>query len=551
MAQEDIKLPNSSESAEVQKKQRVKILIVDDEQSQRYLTSYMLSENEELKERYNLEIEFAENWQEALAKINSWDFDLVITDYEMPEMDWLNCVKWITNPNRPNIIMLSGSHQENLAEMAYKRAIDVFLQKPLDYELFIPLVINNIKEALYRRELKSRNMVSEQIIWLLAQKVIRQLSEIGKKHKKWVEITIFNSPYHEWLWAWGDFITCFEDKSWNIYISLWDVTWHNLETMVITTWVREKVLELLYLGFSELPDILLELNKLVYESQVPLIDPRSWEIVWKLNSTLVLVKIDLNEWCIKITNSASERIIKVGKIWNISEFESTTAPIWFFNQYLFANLFSNSINPQADSIDRWDIVFMATDWIMEVKVFPEQFIIDEKWSKVSKKFRDLVPNIIKENRHKPVQEIKQILLAEYLAQTWREDFDDDATFMIIKMRDDYKRIAYKMEEWNFYGTIWEIKKADFSCWWQVWEETQNKIKTAITFILSEALNLIIWTFIIEYKYCQDTDSVEVILTTTSEFTRNIIEWSELKRLVDSKALIKWDTQLILSFSNLK
>src|SRR4051812_23041923 len=57
-----------------------RVLLVDDEPTQRLITARMLR-------RSGFEVETAGNGQEALKKIESGDFQLLITDWEMPEMD--------------------------------------------------------------------------------------------------------------------------------------------------------------------------------------------------------------------------------------------------------------------------------------------------------------------------------------------------------------------------------------------------------------------------------------------------------------------------------
>lgn len=57
-----------------------RILLVDDEPTQRLIMARLLK-------RAGYEVETAGNGREALAKIQSGDFQLMITDWEMPEMD--------------------------------------------------------------------------------------------------------------------------------------------------------------------------------------------------------------------------------------------------------------------------------------------------------------------------------------------------------------------------------------------------------------------------------------------------------------------------------
>jgi two-component system cell cycle response regulator len=60
-----------------------RILLVDDEPTQRLIMARLLK-------RAGYEVETAGNGREALAKIQSGDFQLMITDWEMPEMDGIS-----------------------------------------------------------------------------------------------------------------------------------------------------------------------------------------------------------------------------------------------------------------------------------------------------------------------------------------------------------------------------------------------------------------------------------------------------------------------------
>ncbi|HEY8539952.1 MAG TPA: response regulator, partial [Steroidobacteraceae bacterium] len=57
-----------------------RILLVDDEPTQRLIMARLLK-------RAGYEVETAGNGREALAKLEEGDFQLMITDWEMPEMD--------------------------------------------------------------------------------------------------------------------------------------------------------------------------------------------------------------------------------------------------------------------------------------------------------------------------------------------------------------------------------------------------------------------------------------------------------------------------------
>ena len=65
-----------------------RILIADDEEVMRILLPDAL-------QAYDYEIDVVENGVEAISQIDKKLYDLIITDYMMPEMDGLELTRWI------------------------------------------------------------------------------------------------------------------------------------------------------------------------------------------------------------------------------------------------------------------------------------------------------------------------------------------------------------------------------------------------------------------------------------------------------------------------
>ncbi|MCQ2228496.1 MAG: sigma-54 dependent transcriptional regulator [Bacteroidales bacterium] len=113
-----------------------KILVIDDQRAIR--TS--------LKDILELEghtIELAENGAEGVSKFSADNFDMVITDIKMPEMDGMEVLSKImeTKPDTA-VIMISGHGDIDTAVESIKKGAYDFIEKPLDLNRLLITVKN-------------------------------------------------------------------------------------------------------------------------------------------------------------------------------------------------------------------------------------------------------------------------------------------------------------------------------------------------------------------------------------------------------------------------
>jgi len=94
----------------------MRVLVVDDEPGQLSLTV-------ELARSMGFDIETAENGKEALAKLKTTDFDLVLTDIQMPILDGFELIKAIrTGENLKNLPVIALSGRTDIELDTYKKA---------------------------------------------------------------------------------------------------------------------------------------------------------------------------------------------------------------------------------------------------------------------------------------------------------------------------------------------------------------------------------------------------------------------------------------------
>lgn len=121
-----------------------KTLVVDDEKEIR-------EGLKEFLEILNLEVQTAPNGKEAFEKILSENFDLLLIDMYMPEMDGLTLVKQLSlsNMELPYIIIMTGyagELTEDLKELLQKKIVRKVLKKPFTFQT-IEEILHNKNDA--------------------------------------------------------------------------------------------------------------------------------------------------------------------------------------------------------------------------------------------------------------------------------------------------------------------------------------------------------------------------------------------------------------------
>jgi DNA-binding NtrC family response regulator len=117
-----------------------KILVVDDEKHVRALFERVL-----VKEGY--QVECAASGSEAIDKLASSSFDLVVTDLKMDGIDGLDLIKKGKRAKQDlPFVLISGYGTAQTARLAAEEGADVFLMKPID----ITELKSAVKKALHK-----------------------------------------------------------------------------------------------------------------------------------------------------------------------------------------------------------------------------------------------------------------------------------------------------------------------------------------------------------------------------------------------------------------
>ncbi len=119
------------------------ILVVDDDKQFRDLLSKVL------REMGGFSVEESESAEEALQRIQSEMFDLVLVDLNLPNMDGLELITQLVN-RKPEIltILVTGAASIDSAVEAMKRGASDYLTKPFELEE----MLDRVRKVLYEKK---------------------------------------------------------------------------------------------------------------------------------------------------------------------------------------------------------------------------------------------------------------------------------------------------------------------------------------------------------------------------------------------------------------
>lgn len=135
----------------------LKTLIVDDEAELRKSVTSILK-NTQLDIQFD--IEEATNGKEALEKVKAGDYDLILMDVRMPEMDGLQALQQIKEHDPSTFVVIMTAHSNlNDAILAIKEGAYDYLEKPVSPEKLTDIV----KKSLEAHEMVSSLAASNPI----------------------------------------------------------------------------------------------------------------------------------------------------------------------------------------------------------------------------------------------------------------------------------------------------------------------------------------------------------------------------------------------------
>lgn len=119
-----------------------RLLIVDDDLCMREVTELFLNEN-------GYACTTSENAGRAIDHLKTDQFDLVITDLHMPDMDGLALLEWIKRRlPATKVMMMTGDSNRQFKQHAVKQGVANYLVKPFTLEKFLQEIEGCLTESL-------------------------------------------------------------------------------------------------------------------------------------------------------------------------------------------------------------------------------------------------------------------------------------------------------------------------------------------------------------------------------------------------------------------
>ncbi|MCX8000859.1 MAG: response regulator, partial [Leptospiraceae bacterium] len=132
------------------------ILLIEDDRNLASLASHHL-------EKFNFEVEWAENGKKALELVQNNHYDLILSDIKMPEMDGMTFLEKSSNyVKRTPIILLTSAGDKEYVKKAQAYHASAYLLKPV----LPPKLLEKVKAIL---ELEDEDVFEKKLFPLVIQ----------------------------------------------------------------------------------------------------------------------------------------------------------------------------------------------------------------------------------------------------------------------------------------------------------------------------------------------------------------------------------------------
>jgi len=154
--------------------ENIRVLLVEDNSINREVATKLLN-------AANMKVDIAVNGEEALRKVESNIYDLILMDIQMPIMDGITATKQIRSihslPNIPIIAMTANVYSED-REASRKAGMNDFISKPVDPDQLYSMLLKWLPKKDLMKVIETEKVEKP----LEDQKLYEQLSKIDNIH---------------------------------------------------------------------------------------------------------------------------------------------------------------------------------------------------------------------------------------------------------------------------------------------------------------------------------------------------------------------------------
>jgi serine phosphatase RsbU (regulator of sigma subunit) len=402
------------------------ILVVDDNENNRELLSRRIRDQ-------GYQVITAKNGKEAIKEINKGNYDLIILDIIMPEIDGYQVLKWLKDSQWRNIpvIMISALDELDSVVKCIEMGAEDYLQKPFNPVLLKARVNACLEkkklrdqENLYLEKLACANEEITKLNEQLKAENVRMSAElnIAKKIQQMVlpkeaeieeigdlDIAGYMESADE---VGGDYydVICHEGS---VKIGIGDVTGHGLESGVLMLMLQTAILTL-----TEAKKIhpinpihfLNILNRTIYNNIQRM----------NLDRHLTLTILDYRDNKITISGQ-HEKVILIKSCGELEIIDTSALGFYIGLELEIDDFFDFKQIPLEEN----DVLVLYTDGITEAEDINENLYGIEK-----------ICQLVKKYRHLTAKEIIKIVIDDLKYYIGDHKIYDDITLLVLKKRQD-------------------------------------------------------------------------------------------------------------------
>ena len=173
----------------------INVLYVDDEQDLLEIGKLFLGEDKQLSVDTALSVEM------ALQALEKKRYDVIVSDYQMPEINGIDFLKMVNKKCEIPFILFTGRGREEVAMEAINNGASFYVQKGGEPRSQFDDLIHKIKDSVERQRLENRFKTANKTLLLLSSATIHDLNnlltamimylQLGAGHEEKIQVDYF------------------------------------------------------------------------------------------------------------------------------------------------------------------------------------------------------------------------------------------------------------------------------------------------------------------------------------------------------------------------